>query len=526
MAASLVLLADARDARHEQRALARALALEGTVEAVDSRGGHLTVRYRNPLVDRELVAEVDLWGDDLRLRPGEPVPLRVAPDDPAAVSVAGDRPPTYPDLPGAALLMAAPLGIWLLRRRALRRTAALVRSSRPTFVMFGALGAPGRLGRRSELHLYPLDTHPGARPVCTVSLVDPGEVPLGVAFPVEVKGTPAPLGRVVARVGDRVLWPAGRAQLAGGGLPRPAVVADPATFGLSAASGSAPAAPDGRPRRQGRGAPLAVAVITAAAVAVAVAVGSLSAAERNRRLEARSVPVVAEILRPAADAVLVRYREPGESRWRLGRAPAAVPSAYPVGWPYPARLGPGHPGELRLLRERDDVAGTIAAGCLPLLVVGMVGLRRRRWRRTQRRLAGAGRWRGAHAWVTAGGARPRVALGPTLGWPVCAVEVDRLELDRFGGRAGTTVEVAGDLVPGEAVALRITSSPMKVVGRARPATATDCVGVQPAEAAALAKLGDARGVDRLLEGIAEEGQWVPEVGRSQTHTPPVGNSRG
>ncbi|MDP9442688.1 MAG: hypothetical protein M3P34_11045, partial [Actinomycetota bacterium] len=222
---------DLHAARTEERDLRDALRLTGTVEGSYRRGTTVPVRYFNPVTEQEVLVDVYLWREDLQPdRPGETVPLRVSPDDPDVVTVAGDRFPLFHNVVGYLPFVLVPVAVAVTRRLGISRSRRLAASPGATFAMLGSVSPRGRFSRRQDLQLYPLDAPPGAPPACAVPLVSARCLPAKVTvFPVEVKGEPRPFGRVVVRVGDEVLWPAGRA-LVTRRVPRPAQFTDVAAL--------------------------------------------------------------------------------------------------------------------------------------------------------------------------------------------------------------------------------------------------------------------------------------------------------
>jgi len=95
-----------------------------------------------------------------------------------------------------------------------RRQRMLAGDESTAFSMLGTIHH-SKLSIVPRLSLYALDSAPGERPVCTVRLADIRvDGPTDACFPVEIKGIPRPTGLVVARAGDTVLWPRGRALMA------------------------------------------------------------------------------------------------------------------------------------------------------------------------------------------------------------------------------------------------------------------------------------------------------------------------
>lgn len=461
-----LVLADVQAAGREKRERSSALRLDGVVEGSYRRGPDVPLRYRNPVTAQDVRTSSHVWDGEARPEAGQRVAILVAPDDPWAVALLGDAPPVTANPLAYLVLPAIPLAAWGMRWWRVHTTAALVGAPGATFAMLGALAPPGWLGRRSQLVLYPLDARPGAAPVCAVPLVGTAEVPFGCAFGLEVKGTPGPAGRVVARVGDRVLWPAGRVLLAAR-LPRPGDLASPADIASPPATilDSNPAGSgvvSGWWWRRATPSELLVA-LAAAAVAAAVAGVTLAHAAEARGLQRDGVAVVAQVTGHGDYHVFVSYHL--EGRRRTGRAAADWPTDYEKGRRYPAKAYPKRLGQLRLDKEPYDTVEPIAWAGTPLLAVGLAALDRWRWWRRQRNVAARGPWRPATARVTGeAGGRARLALGAGAGRASCVARVPRGEIDPTAGNVA--VEVAGELAPGACLALRVAGRPLAVAGPA------------------------------------------------------------
>ncbi|MGH9178045.1 MAG: hypothetical protein ACRD0N_05770, partial [Acidimicrobiales bacterium] len=189
---------------------AEEVALDGRVLG-RAPGDSVEVGYFHPTTEQEVEAEVHVWDGDLVPERGGTLRLIVRRDDPLSAAAAGDAMPLTANLGGYAILVAGACLPAAMRRFFVWRTERLAGAEAPSFAMAATL-TPHRRRFRCDLHLYPLDAAEQAPPVCTVAVLTTGQARIGSqVFPVEVKGSPRPLGRVVARSGAAILWPAGRA---------------------------------------------------------------------------------------------------------------------------------------------------------------------------------------------------------------------------------------------------------------------------------------------------------------------------
>ncbi|MDP9072003.1 MAG: hypothetical protein M3N68_12145 [Actinomycetota bacterium] len=439
-------LASVHGARTDGERAPRALPSEGTVEPGYAGGRQVPVRYHNTITGEQVDTTAYVWDARLLPEPGQRVRIRVDPDDPDDVALAGDRVSVTANVGSDAPLVVLPLAVWAARRWSLRRTERLIATPAPTFAMLGAIAPPRRLGRRCELHLYPMDATARTPSLCAVPLLTTTGAPIGgPAFPVEVKGSPRPLGRVVARVGQVVLWPSSRG-LAAASIPLPPRVAQPVPL--------PPAPPPAQPLRPERWWPTArrplLALVGALVLLAGVTLTTLGNGQRVERLLREGVPVMARVTAADenADAVEVSYRLPGEERARTARAPADFPGDYRVGRRYPARVDPRVPSRLRLSDHPYDRVQPLLWAALPVLVAGACTVRRRWWWQRSRRLARTGPWHGAEAWLLDQADGPvEVALGP----PGAAQARCTVRLQGSGALEATSrqpVAVAGHPEPG------------------------------------------------------------------------------
>lgn len=422
------------------------VAVDGRV-VEETTGGALEVRYTHPVTEQEVTAEVYVWDADLAPAPGATIRLVADRDDPLSASAAGDAMPWHTN---AAVYLAWLAGTTLpalTRRYGVWRSERLAAALSPGFAMAGTVTpAPGRRFR-CDLHLYPLDAPAHALPVCTVPVLTTGGARLADhVFGVEAKGFPRPLGRVVARTGGTILWPAGRASRRAV-HPRPAGPVRPVD---PLAARERPAA-----RRPSGAVPALGPELAALAACVAVVAITVVATLLNRA-DARVVategrPVVGEVVahEGADDTVVVlRYEDGGATR--VTRAPADFASDYRKGTRYPLRLDPDEPARARLDAEPYDAVEPVAWVALPALAAaGLVGSRWRSWRRN-RAVAAEGPWWAALARV--GDRSGELVVSDLDGGVVCGVMVRR-RLSAVPGGEPVPVVVAGDPEPGAPVAV-------------------------------------------------------------------------
>ncbi|MBW3615679.1 MAG: hypothetical protein KY439_10285 [Actinobacteria bacterium] len=394
---------DVPAAKPERLDAAEEVAVDGLVVATKP-GGAVEFRYLHPATDQTVTTEVYVWDRDLVPERGGRVRLLARRDDPLAAVAEGDVMPLHTNLVVYGAWLVGALLPPLMRRFAIRRTERLVAAPVPSFSMVAAVAPrPGRRFR-CDLHLYPLDATEGAPPLCSVPILVTGQARLGTqVFPVEVKGSPRPLGSVVARRGELLLWPAGRAGRRAehprpGGPPRP-VQQLPAA---SATGGHA-----GPPGLVTIGREAALLVAALVLLAFVVAVTAATAAEERQAFSGAAV-VLGEVVdhEGTDDVVVLRYGREGESR--TTRAPADFASDYRKGIRYPARLHPTDPARARLVAEPYDPVEPVVWGALPAMILGVVLWSRwRNWRRNCR-VAREGPW--WQAWARAGEADEEIVL--------------------------------------------------------------------------------------------------------------------
>jgi hypothetical protein len=242
-----------------------------------------------------------------------------------------------------------------------RRQRSLAADESTAFGMLGVLHH-SKLSIVPRLSLYALDSVAGERPVCTLRLADirvdgPGDA----CFPVEVKGIPRPTGLVVARVGDTVLWPRGRA-LVGARHQRPVRVA-PAEI------------------REARNVRhfltwLAVCGFCGLLVTATVTLVSTRGARATEKWVAEGRRAVATIVSRNERSVDVDVVVGGSTRPAvLMAAPVDYPDDYDPGQKYPAVVR-ADGGRVRLLAEPYDSVEPILWAAIPTAVLLWWALRR------------------------------------------------------------------------------------------------------------------------------------------------------
>lgn len=442
---TLVLAEVAQDA--EQRRRERSIVVEGTLLDRQVGDGRARVRYVHPVTEQELTVTIPVR--ERRRLPAEPGPVRLDADpiDPDGVRVDGDADPATGDLGWNLPYLVIPVLVWGRRRWGVWRTERLVGSAGPSFAMLGAVAPVGRRGRRTELHLWPLDAAAGSPSLCRVGLLATAHLPVGGGvFDVEVKGLPRPFGRLVARSPETggILWPAG-AGLPRRSRPRPPLTTRPAP--LPDEIEVAPALAKVRP-------PWVQLAIGAAAVVAAgllfagVAAVTARGAKDGRRVEGgRSVIAEVTARSDTRDELALTYAVDGKRR--TGQVRVGSRDPYEVGRRYPATVDPADPSRLHLARQRYDRAGPLAWAAIPLLAGG--GLLCRAvwsWHRA-RRLARRGGWRPYEMWTGASPTSWATLTAPGTGQAVCSVQLGALGV---GGPPSSphaiTVLATGDPQPG------------------------------------------------------------------------------
>jgi hypothetical protein len=436
----------------EQRGAGMARA-RGTVVSVGD-GTHLQVRYRHPVTHQVVTAGAHREAGSARPQPGDPIRFHVARDDPLVLSFRG---PSGEGFGWGPLIWSIPLlpfiGLVVVRLVRMRQVMRLVGAPMAGFAMIGVVVPWGRRGR-PLLHLFALDATPEASPVASVRLLSSDGAPLGIELPVEAKGSPRPLGMVVARAGERVLWPEGRATpWPKGSRRRPARHVPRTPYRGSRVAGWC----------------AAVALATSLVIAVTVTVVTVIHAGPARRLEGHGLPVLAEVTKRNDYTVGVRYRLSGDERDRIGAAPADFPEDFRVGIRYPAHVDPDRVSRIRLDAAPFDTVEPLVWGWVWTVPPSIWLVMAWRHRRRVRAAARAGPWRTVDARVLVHHQK-RWLLGldgASTGAVTAAVWIERPPLrGRWPEPGPITVDVAGVVEPGRTMALRRNGTPLEVLGPA------------------------------------------------------------
>ncbi|MEO8692938.1 MAG: hypothetical protein ABI658_05440 [Acidimicrobiales bacterium] len=342
------------DADYRNRPFDDALQASGVVAAdYDGRSLKVPITYDNPLTEQQVQTTFHIanYGDVPER--GSTIAIDVGRNNPRAIRIQGlavRRDEDRVELAEVVALLS--LGPLLLRWFALRRARRLIDRPDKSFVMTAALGAHRR-GRRPLLHLYPLDSNPSASAVCVVPLAASYGLPVGGEyFTVEVKGSPRPFGRVVARLeSGEILWPAARALASRGEQSRP-------TVRLAHTVPPADRPTSIRLVSLARQMPLEIALF-GLLVIVATGLTALTRhnADRADTVAARSVRINAEVVDKHSSDVVVRYSWNGVEL--TARAPAQSGGGYQRGLRYPILVDPRQPTSIRTAMEPYNAAGPI-----------------------------------------------------------------------------------------------------------------------------------------------------------------------
>jgi hypothetical protein len=480
--AVLMWWADVTTARAADEAFDAGFTALAVVDRDYDGRGDVPLDYEHPLAGTTR-AEAPLASSDPP-RAGARVAVEVDRDDPRDVVIAGDR--YESGALGIYLIVAAlPLAVFAVRRSGARRTARLIGEAGPSFSMFAKLTSGGRSRRTVRLNLFPLDGGPHQRALCSVPLLDADRLPVdGPGIPVEVKGSPRPFGRVVARLDDTILWPRGRASGRTERATLPAAIGRPPRF-------TERDLPPGQllgswPRRVGWGLGVLGA---AAALLVTVTVVTWSHRGAARDLERHGARVVARVLDDDARALAldVEYQLPGEATVSTGRAPVDHPGDWDVGDRYPAVVDPAEPGRLRLLAEPYDAREPIVWAAIPAVAVTALLARSAWWWRRRQRMR-RGPWAEVDAWVVGSDEMvPKlemieVALAHPSSTATCCTVRLPLPTRRWwpAGEPRIGLVAAGSLTPGGTVVVRHGDTVVFPVGAARaPRRAPRAFGSTP-----------------------------------------------
>jgi hypothetical protein len=460
LALGWIFVDDTITSRHSDERFDTGPTAVAEVEDDVAGGGAVVVSFVHPELDAPIRTVAELWSVEPPPEPGTEVPIEIDRDDPTRVALAGDR-----RRPTAALgfeigLAAVPLVFFFGRVIGVRRTETLVRARGPSFSMLGALRSSGRVRPHVVLDLYPLDTAAGGTPICSVPLLHTAAAPLGRSYRVEVKGSPRPLGRVVARLGnDTLLWPRGRASW--GAAPWSVDPALPRT-GSPVTIAVGPMEQLDRPKWTNRWAsfPPVLAMTLAGTVALGLLVSVSSVFNRSQAAGADRSPIVVmgEVVdrNPGFAEITVRYRPPDADVDVDVDAVLVVDDddLHPDGSTVALRVDPDDPANVRLASEPYNMVVPLVWGWLPAFGAGLatgawlsvVGRNRRAarsgWRRAAGwRLAGTDLIALAHPDAATASCVARLPSGSARNWPV-----------DHGSR---DAHVAGSMTPGDAIAVRI-----------------------------------------------------------------------
>lgn len=448
--------------------LRSALPVQGTlVGSTPNQGDDVEVRYVHPVTQQELSVSVYVWDD--RLLPtsiGAPVALLVDADDPGDVTVSGDHYPLQwqPILLWGAVVVGIPVLMAVMRVRGRRRLRELMGEAGPTFAMLGAIAPYGRLARRCDLHLWPLDARAGALSVCRVPLLTTGHLPVGgPAFEVEVKGAPRPLGRVVARDRSRgeVLMPSGIA-LVHRARPRPESTAVPVPLPPARSLAATVRAP-----AWWRAAtlPLLAMGVTGGLLALVTGV-TLSGLHDAKALQGGPVAIADVVGIDDWDGyVAVEYRAPADSTTRYAEILVDYPTDYRIGWRYPVHLDAGRRA-VRFAREPYDAVEPITWFAIPFaLALGAVVRSVGRWRRV--RTMTTGPFRILETWPVTGSTGRISVVVPNSGQVVASLRVGHSATARaLRLRPARPVLLAGDPQPKGVVAIAVDGELVPTTARA------------------------------------------------------------
>lgn len=309
-------------------------------------------------------------------------------DDPYRLVLDTAEPPdAATDLVVGVSLLVAAVTIGALQWTAwrMRRLAA---EESPAFRMVGVVHY-SRWSVVPRLSLFPLDSRAGDRAICTVRLA--GIRPTRkrqIYEEVEVKGVPRPGGRVVARRGDTILWPRGRALLVARHARPSGRPHRPPPWSSPPATGPWPPPIVAMPAMYAERDPLTPLRVTAVAAGVGllltilVTALTISGGRSTDRWIASGRDAIATIadradgdFDVAVDVVLAD--QPGTSLAMY--APAAFPEDYETGRRYPAVVSTDTT-RVRLRTEPYDRATPILWAAVPTLLLS--------WHATRRALGG------------------------------------------------------------------------------------------------------------------------------------------
>jgi hypothetical protein len=451
-----IYLDDMVTSRRVDRALDAGPSAVALVEEVVADGRAVLVTFHHPVTGTPIRTVAELWTVDPP-DPGTEVAIDIDPADPTRVAVAGDR-----RRPTAALgfelgLALVPVAFFAGRAMGVRRTERLMAAGGPSFSMLGALRSSGRVRPHVVLDLFPLDASASESPLCSLPLLHTGAVPLGRSHTVEVKGTPRPLGRLVARVEDgTILWPRGRASWrtwhSGDAptLPKPGVI--PAAVPVERLD---------RPKWTNiwRSLPPVLATLLAGGVAFGLMVTAITVANRAvaARADRSGTVVLGTVVErdPGFASITVRYRPDQAADDVDAVLVVDDDELHPDGSTVAIRVDPDDPAHVRLASEPYDAVVPLVWGWLPAFGAVLAGLAWLSVTHRNRRVDRSG-WRRVASWRVPG--TPLIALGfPAAATASCVARVAESTAERWpaGPTRWREVHVAGSMAPGDPVALRL-----------------------------------------------------------------------
>ena len=334
------------DANYQNRRFDDAQHLRGVVAAdYDGRSLRVPITYDNPLTEQRVETTFRVVHYNEVPEPGATIAIEVGRDNPRAIRIEGTAlDPDDDNVEIASVVALLLAGALALRWFGMRRARSLIDRADKSFVMSAALGAHRR-GRRPLLHLYPLDSDPAASAVCMVPLAASHGLPVGGGyFTVEVKGSPRPFGRVIARLETgEILWPAARALASRGQYPRP-------TGRLTNEIPVAPQPDNVRIVPVWRQMPLELILFAVlAALAALITLQTLRNADWADEIEARSVRTNAEVIDGRGQRVTFRF--PWNGTEMTAEAPAQSGGGYQRGLRYPILVDARQPTSIRTAME-------------------------------------------------------------------------------------------------------------------------------------------------------------------------------
>ncbi|MGH8775717.1 MAG: hypothetical protein ACRDWI_11260 [Jiangellaceae bacterium] len=436
------------------------------VDADYDGGAEVPVAFEHPMRQERIRAVMALSDIDRAPEPEAQVPIEISVDDPTRVTLVGDRHRATDSVGFELGLVALPLVFFLGRAIGVRRSERLMTAAGPSYSMTGVLRSTGRLRPHVAVDLFPLDAPAGGAALASVALLSTGGVPLERSYPVEVKGSPRPLGAVVARVADgTVLWPRGRASWRTGSTwsvwpsTTRSTGPGPAPTGVLPAR-SAPAAlpaPTWPPPWR------SVPPLLALALGGSVLLGSLVSVTTmlNGRIAARADRSDVLVLGRVVDGglafgeVVVDYRLPDDIEARRVVVALDDPDLHPEGTTVALRVDPSDPDNIRVASEPYDAAEPQVWAWLPAFAAAIVFVSWLSVTRRNRRVARRG-WHPVDSWRVTNANTVALAV-PDAPTASCVARV----LEGYASRwppaltGSREILVAGTMAPGDPIALRI-----------------------------------------------------------------------